>query len=524
MEFPRPDGKPAFTADWFLWFAHEAGLTLPEGTRTRIEGHTILMTREFFAPELVHLLVVIPKNNQKTVWEALLADWHLLTVPAPRVYMGAADKEQAKELYSFATHFINSEPELAKHLLVRDSTLEIRRRDGTGGAKVLASDDSKGGGKKQGKNFTLGEIDELHAHENDNLFTDFRSAGFKRRDAAKVAGLDWWWMVGKLATITTAGFDKESALYRELIKFLGDPEHGTPPMGTVETRMRVLPNGSVVSDPEKGRLTIARYGEGRNVLLHWACEPEDDPEDFEVVKWANPASTVTMESLKDARESLTPWAYQRYRMNRWTLGFESWIPVGSWDALAEVGVDLDPELPLWAALDMARYRDCAALVAVQPREDRPTVVKSWIWRPGGVDDPVPYSVVYEAARALHRDFDLRGLAIDGKYLDEMYETLSGEGIVMEMFPQSPERMCPAAANLRKAILEKRLAFDPHDEHAARLSMHIMAPVPKETPQGFKLDKSRRNGPDIDAAEALSMALAIAGDDSQSMYEDEDAII
>jgi len=260
-----------------------------------MEGHTILMSREFFAPSLVFLLVVIPKNNMKTVWEALIDVWHLLTVKAPRVYMGAADKEQARELFGFEAHFVNSEPEIGAHLLVRDSTLEIRRRDGTGFAKVLASDDSRGGGKRQGKNFTKGGIDELHAHENDNLFTDFRSAGFKRRTAAQVAGEEWWWQVGKLAVITTETHDSESVLAREIAKFLGDPERGVPPMGTVETGLRVQDDGTVVKDPERGRLTIARYGEGRNVMLRWASDPERDArDDHEATKWANPASTVTI--------------------------------------------------------------------------------------------------------------------------------------------------------------------------------------------------------------------------------------
>jgi hypothetical protein len=340
--FPRPAGKPTYTAPWFKWFL--PNLTLPEGGNMRWEGHTLLMTDEFFAPDLVHLLVVIPKNNQKTTWEAALADWHMLTVPAPRYYAGAADLEQAKELYSFAAHFVNSEPELQRHLLVRESTREIRRRDGTGTFKTLASDDSRQGGKKQGKNMTGGGLDELHAHENDNLFTDFRSAGFKRRDAAKVQwdrtadprfGL--WHSLGKLATITTAGWDMDSALGHLLVDFLGDPKMGVAPKGTVQTGLRVLDDGTVEEHPD-GRLTIARFGNGRNVLLMWAARDDDDISDPAVVKLCNPASTVTLDSIEDARESLTPWAFARYRANRWTLAFESWIPSGSWDGLYSAAV------------------------------------------------------------------------------------------------------------------------------------------------------------------------------------------
>lgn len=561
VSFERPRGKPSFTAPWFKWFA--PNLTLPEGPAFRLEGHTLLMTNEFFAPELVHLLVVIPKNNQKTTWEAALADWHLLTVKAPRVYMGAADKDQAGELYGFATHFINSESELAAHLLVRDSTKEIRRRDGTGSAKVLASDDSKGGGKKQGKNFTLGLIDELHAHENDNLFTDFRSAGFKRRDAAFVAGLTWWHMVGKLATITTAGFDKESALYRELVKFLGDSQKGIAPMGTVETRMRVLDDGSVVHDPQCGRLTIARYGEGRNVLLHWASEPDDDPEDYAVVKWANPASTVTVDSLKDARESLTPWAYERYRMNRWTLGFASWIPVGSWAALLNASVHqvawrtwegatttgeretegdaksppllrdvlgedgeieraaltaefrayvdslYPPGTSLVGAVDMGRYRDTAAVVVIGHNEDGLKVPRTIVWRSGGQDQPIAYEWVKTAVLALHDTYDLRAFGYDPKYWDQSATEMEDLGVLVEKFPQSPERQGPADTELRQEIVSTETRYFAHDGDPI-LTAHIMAGKARDVgPMLLMVDRqSGANPPPIDACKALSMANAL----------------
>lgn len=533
MEFRRPEGKPQYTAPWFKWFL--PNLTLPEGGAMRWEGHTLLMTNEFFEPELVHMLVVIPKNNQKTTWEAALADWHLLTTPAPRAYAGAADLEQAKELYGFAAHFVNSEPELGRHLLVRESTREIRRRDGTGGFKTLASDDSRSGGKKQGKNMTLGELDELHAHENDNLFTDFRSAGFKRRDAAQV---NWdrtqdprfalWHTLGKLATITTAGWDMDSALGKLLIDFLGDAKAGIAPKGTVQTGLRTRDDGSVESHPD-GRLTIARFGGGRNVLLMWAAREDDDISDPAVVKLCNPASTVTVDSIEDARESLTPWAFARYRANRWTLAFESWLPAGSWDSLysaavpvvehrywngasdAELDAYVDSLYPVGAEvvgfIDMARYRDCAAITLIGPGPSG-LLPRTISWK-GSQESPVSYGPVYRAVRRLHARYRLQALGLDPKYLDEMYETLEAEGIAVEGFPQSNERMAPAAADLRQAITTDRTLE--HDGDPI-LSAHIMAAVTKDVgDNAFKLVKSKETGPPIDACVALAGALQLVSD-------------
>lgn len=545
MEFPRPTGKPQFTAPWFKWFL--PNLTLPEGGQMRWEGHTLLMTNEFFAPELVHLLVVIPKNNQKTTWEAALAAWHLLTVKAPRAYAGAADLEQAKELYGFGAHFVNSEDELGRLLLVRESTREIRRRDATGGFKTLASDDSRQGGKKQGKNMTLGLLDELHAHENDNLITDFRSAGFKRRDAAQVQwdlthdpAFELWWTIGKLATITTAGWDMDSALGRLLIDFLGDPEHGIAAKGTVQTGLRTRSDGSVESHPD-GRLTIARFGGGRNVLLMWAADKNDDISDPAVVKLCNPASTVTVDSLEDARDALTPWAFARYRANRWTLAYESWIPAGSWDTLYSSVVPVvehrywndatDGELDAYVDslypsgtevvgfIDMARYRDCAAITLIGPGPGGGLLPRTIAWK-GSHDSPVAYGPVYRTARRLCTTYTVRALGLDRKYLDEMGETLDLEGLPVEDVPQSNERMAPAAADLRQAILSDK-AFE-HDGDPI-LAAHIMAATAKDVgSDAFKLVKSKASGPPIDACVALAGALQLVSDDYGSMYDERTA--
>jgi hypothetical protein len=507
------------------------------------------MTEEFFAPELVHLLVLLPKSNWKTTWEAGLADWHLVTVKAPRVYAGAADKEQAQELYGFAAHFAECLPDLADRLTVRPSTKEIRKGNSEFDLfKVLASDDSKQKGKKQGKNATLGLLDELHAHENDNLFTDFRSAGFKRRNAERLAGNPLWHALGKLATISTAGYDRESALGRELVKFLGDPDHGIPPKGTVETRLRVLPDGSVERHPE-GRLTIARYGKGRNVLLMWANREDDDVNDPAVVKLANPASTVTLDSIEDARESLTPWAFRRYRCNLWTLGFDSWLPQNSWDDLYAPWVprvehrtwegattDDDVErapgeiaepLPgfvayveslfprgteITGALDMARYRDTAAIVVMAHLQGPDYIVRkvprAIVWRSGGHANPIRYDWPKAAIRLLNETYDLKAFALDEKWADQLGEEMEDEGVAIEQWSQSNERVAPADTELRAEILADPPQFA-HDGDPI-LSAHIMAGKVKDIgPSLFKTVKQDgADPPPIDAQKAFAWANAL----------------
>lgn len=485
-----------------------------DGKPARLEGFQRLIIREIFTTGRVELLVLIPKGQAKTTLMAALSIYHLLITRNANVYVGAADKVQADELYRFAAHFVESEPELAAHAKVLKGTREIRSRRDQGFLRVLASDDSKQGGKRQGFNPTLALLDELHAHENDNLYIDMRSGLFKRG--------------GLLVTITTAGWDLEGVLGKLRQSFLEADTAG----GSVERGQSATDDGSYIPDPVRGRLTVARKSH-RAAMLEWALSKDDDWTDFEVVKWANPASWVTVESIADAYESLRPNVFKRYRCDLWTLAFESWLPEGAWGALygpsvpvvehrlwnGATGAELDAYVAslyprgvqVTAAIDMARYRDCAAVTLVGPSPNGLLLPRSIVWRSGGQDNPIPYDPVYRAARTICGFYGAQAIGLDQKYLDEMYATLEAEGLPVESYPQSNERLCPADAGLRKAILTDK-AFE-HDGDPI-LSAHVNAAVAREVngaASAFKLEKSKSNGPPIDACRALSMAFDLAGD-------------
>lgn len=481
-----------------------------DGLPARMEGFQKLIVREIFATGRVELLVLIPKGQAKTTLMAALAIYHLLITRNANVYIGAADRIQADEMYRFAKHFVESEPEIGAVLKVLGGTREIRSKRDQGFLRVLASDDSKQGGKRQGFNPTLALLDELHAHENDNLYVDMRSGLFKRN--------------GLLVTITTAGWDLEGVLGKLRQSFLDANQNG----GSVERGQIATDDGSYVPDSVNGRLTVARKSH-RTAMLEWALSKDDDWADFGVVKLTNPASWVTIDSLIDAFESLRPNVYKRYRCNLWTLAFESWLPEGAWDALTgsvtavehrlwndAPAAELDAyvaslyprDVQVTAAIDMARYRDCAAVTLVGPSPNGLLLPRTVVWRSGGPDNPIPYEPVYRVARQLCKNYAVQALGLDQKYLDEMYDTLEGEGLPVESYPQSNERLCPADANLRKAILTDR-ALE-HDGDPI-LAAHVNASVAQEVgSDSFKLTKSKANGPPIDACRALSMAFDLAG--------------
>lgn len=559
-----PSGRPQFDAPWFKWFLPH--LTLPEGYPMRWEGHLLLMTDEFFRPELQHLLTVIGKGNMKTTWEAALADWHLVTVKAPRVYAGAENLEQAKELFSFADHFTTSTAALSRLLTVKAATLEIRLRGGTvhDRLKLLAGDDSKEGGKKQGKNPTLALADEPHAYENSNLWVDLRSGGFKRRQSAKVAGDPNWHLIGKDCSITTAGHDINGPLGQELTKFLGNPKKGIAPIGTVEAGLRVLDDGSVEKHPD-GRLTICRSPTGSSVALIWANLEDDDIHDMRVVKFANPASIKTPEALQDAYDDLSLPKFKAYHCCLWTEGFDSWLPDTAWPTLASpsvprlqsltwedrtwTGITDDRDNPILededdiraivpefrsyveslydhgsdivAALDMGRYRDTAAVVTIGWKDGR-KVPRAIVWRNDGHNKPIRYEWPEVAILLLYRLYNLQAVAADPKYADQLAERLEARGVPMEAFPQSNERMGKADTELRRSILAGEFM---HDGDTV-LTAHVQAGRKVEIGDQLIVVKKQTgpNPPPIDALKALSMANAIAGEEQGSVYDNEDVSI
>ena len=175
-----------------------------------------LIVEEIFAQGRVEALVTVPKGQGKTCLMAALAVYHLIVTTNANAFVGASTKIQADEMFRFIAHYIESEPQIAARLLLRRSTREVRSMQGQGFLRVLASDDSKQGGKSQGYNPTLALIDELHAHESSTLYTDLRSGLFKNH--------------GILVTITTAGWDQESVLGQLRQGFLEADQNG----GTVE--------------------------------------------------------------------------------------------------------------------------------------------------------------------------------------------------------------------------------------------------------------------------------------------------
>jgi len=458
----KPAGKLRWSLEWFVYFAE--GLTLPVTDVSytgpprplRLEPFQRFILKMAFKTGRAELLVLLPKGNGKTLLFAALAVFHLLVTDNAECFIGAADKEQADTMYRFARHFVDTEPELSARLDVRASTRVIRSKRDQGFIKVLASDQSKGGGKRHSYNPSLALIDELHAHDNDSLYTALRSAAFKRE--------------GLVITISTAGHDEENSPLGIKRAQVYAYEHSG---GVIRRGLKINAQGRALKSKD-GRLTIVESPTRNTCMLEWACHPEDDDlDDMAVVKLANPASFVTIAGLEDGHETLTSSDFSRYRANVWAQAADAVIGERIYDDLND-GSTIPDGAPRVVIVDYARKRDGSAVVELWLDTERNVLVpraKVWAIREKRAGRPqpaahellagptVPQSIVRQHIRELRDEEGAEVVCViyDPHLFDP--EELSDEGFLMVEFPQSPTRTVPASKTLYEVIHDGRYRHD-----------------------------------------------------------------
>ena len=231
-----------------------ARLTLDSGHPMILEPFQRTMLADYFAGA-DETLVLLPKKNGKTTLLAALALFHLVTTPDAECVIGAASRDQATILYDQAVGFVRRTPGLPDRAVVKRGYREIRSGKDAGRIRVLAADVDTADGVIP----TLALVDELHRHKSAGLYGVFRD-GLGPRD-------------GRMITISTAG------------------DHEQSPFGLMRTGARELPVTST------GAHHYVRTSDGLFAMHEWALDRDDDVDDMDVVKTANPASWQTVERL-----------------------------------------------------------------------------------------------------------------------------------------------------------------------------------------------------------------------------------
>lgn len=445
----------------------------------------------------------VPRKNGKTELAAGLAC--LLTFadaePAAHVYCAAADREQARLVFSAARTMVQQEPELARrgrvysHAIAVESTASVLR-------VVSAEAYTKHGVNAHGL-----IIDELHAQPNRELVDVLTTSTGARRQPL-------------IIYITTADFDRES-ICNERYAYACKVRDG------------------VIDDP------------AFLPVIYEARSPEDwtDP-----TVWArvnpNLGVSVNLDYLQRecARARETPSyenTFKRLHLNLRTEQDVRWLSLAQWDACGGEPIDEGAFAgrTCYAGLDLSSTTDVSALVLVFPDEDGGVSVVPRFWIPGdeamkrerrdrvpyvawaqqGLVEMTPGNVVdYDRIRAqigeLGRCFDIREIAVDRWNATQLALQLQGDGFKVLAFGQGFKDMTAPTKEFEKLVVSRRLR---HGGHAVLRWMASNVAV--ETDAAGNLKPSKKKSTErIDGIVAAIMALgrALVRPEFRSVYEQE----
>lgn len=454
-----------YSLDGFAEFCGE--LRLENSDELELEPFQRVMLEDYFAG-VTELVIVIPKKNGKTTLLGALALFHLEKTPDAECVIAASSRDQARILFKQAAGLVRRSG-LENRFDVKSGYGEIRlvghERSGPR-VRVLAADANTGDGVIP----TLALVDELHRHPSGDLYGVFRD-GLGPRN-------------GRMITISTAGATLDS------------------PLGVLREKAYELPT---FRRDHEAKHNYATSADGSFVLHEWCLDPAEDVDDMSLVVLTNPASWQTEEALRRRHDSpsMTPWQWRRFACGIWTEGEEPWLDPAVWDSLADPDLELEPLESVWLGVDIGVRHDSTGIAIVAERGEK-LAVKARILSPPPRGS-LPLAKVEQAIRDLCGEFTVRGVAFDPWSFRRSAEMLSDEGILMVAFPQSPERMAEASANLYRLVESGLLV---HDGDSG-LRSHVLAGVTKETERGWRLQKDPKMTRPIDALIALAMAAQVS---------------
>jgi phage terminase large subunit-like protein len=451
-----------------------SSLTLENGQPFEIEPFELQILADYFAG-VRETLVLLPKKNGKSTLLAALALHHLITTDNAMCPIAAASREQAMWIFDQARGFVQRNLELQEQVRVLRGYREIRRRhpdalvnpkEMFGLVKVLAADEDTADGVIP----TLALVDELHRHKKPELYAVFRDGLGPRQ--------------GQMITISTAGDDEES------------------PLGQMRT--------SAYAYPGMKRDGAYRYVRTEDFALHeWALDEEQDREDMDVVKTANPASWQTSEELhrRFTSPSMKSWQWARFACGVWMFGEQGAISDREWRDCE----DAEAKIPEGAqgvtiGIDLGWRWDSTAIVPVWESGGNWIVGDAKIIVPPHDGSATRYEDIWTVIEAMTETFTHPTFVIDpeadGEQLAQQIESELEVDVVTHS--QKPAAMALAAQRLAQTIADKKQRHPGNPE----LTRHVLAANPKSVGEGWRLVKPKPRTV-IDGAIALAMAISVA---------------
>jgi phage terminase large subunit-like protein len=405
----------------------------------------------------------MPRKSGKSAVMSILAAYDLFFGPkGGEVYSIAAEKEQARIVFSDTKKTIEANPELLELTKIYRDAIEVIS---TGSVYRVLSAESY---SKEGLSPTSIFADELHAHQSRELFDVMSLAMGARGNQAH------------MVAITTAGVKTDRT-------------------GQDSIAYNLYQYGQKVS---RGEVVDPSF-----FMAWWEAPPESDHRDPETWKLANPGygDICDAADFESAVRRTPEPEFRTKRCNQWVSSATGWLPTGSWEACAGE-IDLTDKDYI-IGFDGSFSGDSTVLVGATV-EEQPQVflIRAWEkdiqihddqWR---VDILEVENTIREYVKANPR---IKEIACDPYRWSRSMEILQDEGYPIVEYPSTnARRMVPACARFADAVLDGNMIHD-GDPLLAR---HLSNAVVKVDNLGPRIVKENRNSNRrIDAAVAAVIA-------------------
>lgn len=478
-------GKPFELLDW-QWeqiVAPLFGWLKPDGNR-RFDQAFVTVAKKVGKSTLASAIILY----------LLVADGEL----GAQVYCAANDSKQANIVYRECVNMVEASPLLKERLGIYRSTGRITyERKGSFFSRMSADAYSK-----EGINAHAVIYDELHVATNRIMWDTLRYSMVAREQPI-------------LMVITTAGVDTQGICYEQY-----------------QYAKKIL----------SGEILDTSF-----LAVVYESEPDDDIDDPETWRKANPSLGVTIDEakfksqLEEAKTSPRKMtSFLRYRLNRWVETADRWIDPAKWDECRGELPENSSLLPCWLGLDLADNSDINALVAVWKGENQ-LFVRPVFWCPedtvrertlegvhpyhewvrdgflrtteGAVTD---YDEIKQALIDLVENNALQQVAYDPWQALKLVNELSAEGIPCVKVPQTISHLSEPSKELEKLVLGGGIV---HDGNPVMRWMIANASITQDTNENIRPNK-KKSGEKIDGVAALVTALArvIVAEDSSEPYD------
>lgn len=406
-------------------------------------------------------MVGVARKNGKTGLAAGIALYGLMAEgDGAEVYSCAADRDQAKLVFTAARRMVEMDPELRGACrLYRDA---IEYPPGGSVYRALSSEAYT----KEGLSPSLVIMDELHALPDRDLYDVMSLAMGARRDPL-------------MLVVTTAGV-RADRLGRDTIAY------------------QLYQLGRRIASGERDDPTY--------YMAWWEADESLAPDDEAAWRQANPGlgDILDVEDMRSALPPATPEGeYLTKRHNRWVASSTSWLPHGAWDALADPGRAVGPDEPVVLAFDGSWTNDSTGIAGCTVG-GTPHVFTVALWEPSVTGDHMEAQAVEDRLERAMREHRVVAIAADPSLWREQVARWAERGWPVLEFPNTLPRMVPATREFYAAVVEGRLTHDGDP----RMARHVANATVKEDSRGQRLTK-RARGQKIDLAVCAVMALAQA---------------